>query len=88
MPTIEKKIIFSAQDNGVAQTAKSVYDKLSQSSKELADSIADDAAKMGGSSKEQIKYINEQIAAIQRRNNIESSRKISEARESYQSKLG
>lgn len=61
-----KEIIFSAKDTGVAD----VMQKLRQSANELGRELAQDARNYTTSGKEAVKYIEEQIKAMERRNKL------------------
>jgi hypothetical protein len=63
----EKKISFSAVDNGVNNFMK----RLQQDTKALYSEFAADAKKQSASQKEQLKYIQDQIKALERANELE-----------------
>jgi hypothetical protein len=63
----EKKIGFSAQDNGVSSFVK----RLQQDTKQLFSEFAKEAEKQSKNQKEQLKLIEQQIAALERQNKLE-----------------
>jgi len=62
-----KKVSFSAQDNGISSFMK----KLQQDSKQLFGEFSKEAEKQTKSQKERLKLIEQQIAALKRQNDLE-----------------
>jgi len=76
----ERRISFSAVDNGVSTT----LDKLRRSSQEISRGMIEEARKYSQSGKQQIEFIEQQIKAIERRNRLEREGREMSARETFQ----
>lgn len=66
---MEKRVTFSASDNGLS----SVFDKMKAKSRELSQTLIQDALKYSSSTKEQIKYLEEQIKLTEKRNQLNAA---------------
>jgi len=81
MSTTNKKIVFEAQDSGVLST----FDQINQSAKNLTRELISGSQSYTTSGKEQLKYIEDQIKAIDRRNKADKERGVFEAKEKFDS---
>jgi hypothetical protein len=80
---MNKEIRFSAKDTGVAD----LMSRLRAESKRLYDDIAKDAKESSSSQKESVKYIEDQIKAIERRNKIDRESQKLSSRDKYESRM-
>ena len=70
--TTSRKIAFEAQDNGVLST----FDRIKQSAEELSRELIAEARIQANSGKDQLRYIEDQIKAIERRNKLDKERGV------------
>lgn len=80
---MNKEIRFSAKDTGVAD----LMSRLRAESKRLYDDIAKDAKESSNSQKESVKYIEDQIKAIDRRNKLDQAAQRLSARDKYERRM-
>lgn len=82
--SIRKEIVFSAKDTGVADTMQ----RLRQSANELGRDLIRDARDFTTSGKESVRYIEEQIKAMERRNKVSQAERKFEIDESRNQGMG